>query len=80
MKQPWDQQEGEPDIAFGHFLTYLYAGPERRLAGVKKGKKRQMPSGYIGTLSAQWHWPARARAWDISQMRTHGHDVVLSFV
>ena len=78
---PWDQQEGEPDSAYTHFTRYLYAGLGRSLRAATKGdKRRRSVGGQVSRLSSRWNWVARARAWDVKQMRTLGHDVVLMFI
>src|SRR6516165_6938733 len=69
--EPWDRQDGEPNLWFARFESYRLAGPGRSVAGTwmgegaRKGKRRQ--GGIPGAWSraaARWRWKQRAEAWD----------------
>jgi hypothetical protein len=93
--QPWEQQPGEPDKAYTHFLCYRDFGPERSLekayqstlpvrtnaeGGIVERNKRQQASGAWSKESSRWNWSARAHAWDLHQFSTYGRNTVFAYV
>ncbi len=77
---PWQQQEGEPDVWYGRFVSYyLLAGPDRSLrAACRQWRRHRAASVRAGSAlpldsappeswrraQAHWHWQERAAAWD----------------
>lgn len=90
--KPWDKLAGEDDAAYARFLTYRNLGMARNVpaayqiyceteAGVDPEKCRdKKPSGVWKQNSQDFNWVARARAWDVDVLLTHGQDAVLTFV
>jgi hypothetical protein len=74
MPALWDQQEGEPDAAYAHFLIYRNLGPGRSLdaayvtanPAARRSKTQQgRAAGNWGAESSRWHWVERADAYDV---------------
>ena len=70
-RNPWDQQEGEPNRWFQRFSAYRLMGPGRSLLGAvnqekaDKGRERQTKApGSWNRTCELWSWHARANAWD----------------
>ena len=72
----WEQQEGESNLHFSWFHTFLWMGPERTIVGAyntfeaKKSKdkqSRQQASGAWNKAAEQWHWRERSIAFDADQ-------------
>lgn len=59
---PWDRQPGETPKRYAQFLVYLELGEARTLAAVAQQLTRN--ASYVRQVSAEWHWVARAGAWD----------------
>jgi len=74
--KPWEQLPGEPDTAYVRFLIYRDLGPSRSIdsayAAATAGsapngtKAHRRANGQWKHDSAEYHWPERARAWDIA--------------
>jgi hypothetical protein len=87
--QPWDQQPGEPDEAYIHFLTYRNYGPGR---SIDKAFRSTLTSGQIakkvsltghgrwGANCSRYHWVERVHAWDIANLKLAGERTVVRFV
>lgn len=79
----WDQHEHEPDAAYARFLAYRNLGPSRSLDKAYRAsqgaEKRQAP-GQWHKDSVAYQWVARATAWDIDNLKTHGERIVLNYV
>jgi hypothetical protein len=71
--EPWEQQPGEPEKAFGRFLVYLRLGPTRtlteaaRMAGGRSSGGKYSFGGNWSRYCTEWHWRDRARAWDLRE-------------
>lgn len=69
---PWEQQPGEPDRAFGFFQAYLQLGRTRTSRKTTEKLNNQAREAGAGTLSAEavqqysyrYRWPERAAAFD----------------
>jgi len=71
VKQPWMQQDGEPNNWFRRFERYKLLGPTRSLLGCanrerveKSLKKSDQVPGSWRNAAKKWNWDARAEAWD----------------
>ncbi len=98
MAEPklWDQQKGETDGAYSHFLIYRNLGPARSIeaayflcssiasnrAKSRRGSKpaSNRASGQWAKESEQFNWQARAHAWDVKVFDEAGQRVVVNFV
>lgn len=82
---PWQQQEGEPNRAFEHFLYYLCSPRPRKLLKAYRGFNPDTSDG-AGLPDAwqkefkRWHWDDRALAWDVDQISRHGQKAVVNMV
>jgi len=62
----WEQQSGEPDRAYAHFLTWL-ALEDRNL--VRAADPVRLSHGRLLDLSSTWSWQSRAAAYDQAEAR-----------
>lgn len=72
VHQPWERQEGEPNLWYQRFERYRLAGPTRSLLGTVNAEKaergvqrraRSTPGAWQRKFE-KWNWKARAEAWD----------------
>src|SRR5688572_20766394 len=73
--KPWDQQPGEPDLAYKTFRRWLLMGADR---DVHEAYRKEIDKEYLrkkrvyapaDILAAARGWDERAREWDIEQQR-----------
>ena len=84
-KQPWEQRDNEPDVAFKRFLFYLHLGPNRTIRKAwqaslpvdKRSKTHKQPPGNWMGDSAVWKWVERADRYDIYNMARHGRKAMI---
>jgi hypothetical protein len=87
-RKPWEQQKGEPNDAYSHFLAYRNLGPGRTIDAAyslakapRRGMTRQTSAakrapGNWDLESVKWNWVDRAISWDIEMLETQGREVV----
>lgn len=75
-RKPWEQMEGESDLWYGRFRTYLLMGSRRSVNAVfeaenkeKQGKTRTKISRNWYDAANAWEWQARANAYDLEQQK-----------
>src|SRR5512139_1011766 len=86
-RRPWDQLPDEPSAAYARFLVYRNLGAARSVdaayhtgpSEAKRGKARRASSQWFED-SVHYQWPERAAAWDIENLTTLGHTVVVKFI
>jgi hypothetical protein len=66
-EQPWEQNAGETARAYGAFIAYRDAGPERTIAGTARELGRS--AALLYRWSRQHNWIDRAHAWDVTCRR-----------
>lgn len=64
---PWDRMPDEPEIAYGHFLTYRDLGADRTVA--KAADRAHKSRDHFHRLASTWQWIPRANAYDVEQYR-----------
>ena len=69
------QVEGETDLAFRAFRTYLQSPPGRR--SLRSLEQEGFKWGSVGTWSRQHRWQERAKAFDMS-VSAEGLDMLLN--
>lgn len=73
--QPWERQDGEPELAYEAFKGYCFQTPPRRLAhaSVKHGAIE------LSKLFGEWRWSERALAWDrhVEKIRVEEKEALL---
>jgi hypothetical protein len=83
-KQPWDQQEGEPDSAYSHFQIYLHLAPRERSQNAAyaqyRGCERLCAPGSWQRESKRWKWPERAIAYDVAMSERSVRWVVVRYL
>jgi len=62
-KRPWERVEGEGEIAYERFWTYLSL-PRPRPTIVEFSKRINRSRGGVARMSAKFDWPGRIQAWD----------------
>ena len=66
---PWEQQPGETAKKYSAFLCYLNMKTDEEDRSLRKVAQQLNKSlTYIGTLSSENDWVARAEAWDRDQL------------
>jgi hypothetical protein len=69
----WEQQPGEPDTAFAHFLAFLTLGVGRTIIRAYKLTHPESEAAVVSGLwreeSSKWSWRKRANAFDLSSFR-----------
>ncbi len=73
-RDPWDRQEGESELMYSRFRTYLELGRTRTLtsaAGIltATGDSSKLTGAYIRSLSMSYLWTQRTGAYDREQDR-----------
>lgn len=90
-RKPWEQIEGESDLWYGRFRSYMLMGFKRSIAAVfqeeeteKNGEEqRQKPVGYWYEMSKKYEWERRAKEYDAhwieeqDKLIAHEREVVL---
>lgn len=72
--QPWQRQPEENDRAFGAFVFFRDAGPDRSLIGICN-IDTHLTIAVVNRLSSRWNWRERASQWDDyqDQVRLEAH-------
>jgi hypothetical protein len=83
-RSPWEKKDGESDLWYGRFHSYLMAGTERSVQDAYRrhcesqaqsgGNQARPPSprhlpGAWTAAATKWDWLGRARAWDDDERR-----------
>jgi hypothetical protein len=63
LEVPHDRLDGEPPIAWAHYLAYRDAGYDRSLS--KVASARRVDVRWLRRLSTRWQWVERVAAYDI---------------
>lgn len=58
--QPWERQDGEPELAYDAFKGYCFQTPPRRL----KHSSVRHSTSELSALFNEWRWEERVLAWD----------------
>ncbi len=79
---PWQQQHGEPNRAFEHFLNYLYSPRPRNITKAFKvfNPDASTVSEVWRREAKLWQWDERAHAFDVEQITRQGQEVVVNMV
>ena len=76
----WEQQEGEPDTAYSHFVAYLTLGVGRSIIGAYRlthpDSESSAVSGAWREESSKWRWRKRANDHDLSLFRESARELV----
>lgn len=74
-RDPWEKQDGESDLMYSRFRTYLDLGRTRNLTAVREiltatgDKSSRMTGAYLKSLAFSYLWTQRTGAYDRDQDR-----------
>lgn len=73
--QPWERQDGEPELAYEAFKGYCFQTPPRRLAH----SSVRHSSAQLSALYNEWRWQERSLAWDrhVEKIRVEEKEALL---
>ena len=79
----WEQQEGESDTAFAHFLAFLSLGVERSIIRAYRLAHPESASTAVSGVwraeSITWRWRKRANDFDLSLFRESARELVATY-